>query len=235
MGSLLLSTLRTGPGFGFQRPGRLPAFFGSGSWQNPDVQWAAQSSLFFTHQPPPLWFSLFLCPPPNPLLTTTTTSTLPCSALLESKALYGALITTAAVVQPSTGAPQARPGPAPRFSDRLRSSSSVPTLRCHHMITSVPLIFPLPFFISTLTQTSVSVSCAHIPAGLHAWAVKRDTGEQRRVERSPCLKLVFSLMIYERHITATAAAAAIPPLLCPPGLWISEWQPWTTGGQLLWR
>lgn len=52
--------------------------------------------LFITHQPPPLCFSLFLCllplfPP---------TSTVPFAALLESKALYGEFITTAAIVQP---------------------------------------------------------------------------------------------------------------------------------------
>lgn len=33
--------------------------------------------------------------------------------------------------------------------------------------------------------TPISDSCAHIPAGLHARAVKWDTGEGRREERSP--------------------------------------------------
>lgn len=76
--------------------------------------------LFITHQPPPLWFSLFLSlslpfPPSTPLPPPT--STVPCPVLLKSKALYGEFITTAAIVQPSLV--HLRPGLAQGFNVRL--------------------------------------------------------------------------------------------------------------------
>lgn len=56
----------------------------------------------------------------------------------------------------------------------------------HILTPNLPPACPPAFFFPFLLQPqpSVSVSCAHIPAGLHARAVKRDTGEQRRAERS---------------------------------------------------
>ena len=149
--------------------------------------------LFITHQPPPLCFSLFLfLSLPFPPSVPPTTSTVPCPALLESEALYGEFITTAAIVQPSLV--HLGPGLAQGFNVRLtcvwleglKSSSSVPTRWCHHTITSLPLT---SLFISrqpaSPNPTPISDSCAHIPAGLHARAVKWDTGEERREERSP--------------------------------------------------
>ena len=67
--------------------------------------------LFITHQPPPLWFSLFLSLSPPP------PSTVPCPVLLKSKALYGEFITTAAIVQPSLV--HLGPGLAQGFNVRL--------------------------------------------------------------------------------------------------------------------
>ena len=103
------------------------------------------------------------------------------------------------------------PGLAQGFSVRLtcvwlealNSSSSSLTVRCHHTITSLPLTsllissqpacFPKP--------NPIPDSCAHIPLGLHARAVKWDTGEERMRREKPCLKLTFRLMIYEQPPT----------------------------------
>ncbi len=129
-----------------------------------------------------VWALPSLCPPPPPLFP----------ALLESRTLYGELITTAAIVQPSPV--HLEPGLAQGFNVRLtcvwleglKSSSSFLALWCHHTITSLPLS---SLFISrqpaSPNPTPISSSCAHIPAGLHARAVKWDTGEERREERSP--------------------------------------------------
>lgn len=105
-------------------------------------------------------------------------------------------------------------GPSPSERD--------PTVRLpshdHILTPNLPparLAFFFFTFLLSPQQPSVSVSCAHIPAALHARAVKRDTGEQRGDERSeaPCLKPGFSLMIYERHIRGPAAHRRTPSLL----------------------
>lgn len=86
-----------------------------------------------THQPPPRWFSLFLCPPPAAPAPPVPPPPRPCLALLQSDALYGVLITTAAAVQPSAtaAAPQApvcRPQTRVQAQPRLEAQTSVEAL-----------------------------------------------------------------------------------------------------------
>lgn len=148
-------------------------------------------SLLITHQPPPLCFSLSVSSLHFPFSAHPHLhGSLPFSA--GEQGLIWRAHNNSCNSPALVGPPQARPGQG--FSVRLtcvwleelNSSSSSSTLRCHHTITSLP---PTSLFISrqpaSRNPTPISDSCAHIPARLHAQAVKWDTGEERREERSP--------------------------------------------------
>lgn len=140
--------------------------------------------LFITHQPPPLWFSLFLCPPRHHLLVS-----LFCPA--GEQGLIWRDHNNSCNSLAFTGAPQARPGPRVQCQAHMCSAGRAEILVfCPDSAVSSHdhILAPPPaslFFNISPNPTPVSDSCAHIPAGLHARAVKRDTGEDRREERSP--------------------------------------------------
>lgn len=116
------------------------------------------------------------------------------------------------------GAPQARPGLARGFNVRLtcvwleglKSSSSVPTLRCHHTIASLP---PQPPFFLFLPKPNprIRLLCPH---SCRTACPGSETGHGRGQKRreKPCLKLAFTLMIYEHlTITTTPTSPVYPP------------------------
>lgn len=104
-----------GPAALFQGP--VSGFFRSVGSGRPSPLYSA-FPLFITHQPPPLHFSLFLCLFPSLPLCSTTHPPPLFPALLESEALYGEFITTAAAVQPSPV--HLGPGPGPRVQCQAR-------------------------------------------------------------------------------------------------------------------
>lgn len=88
-----------------------------------------------------------------------------------------------------SGALQARPGQARGFSVRLTCWAEGTEILIFCPDSAVPshdlILAPTSSFSFSLNPTPISDACAHIPAALHARAVKWDTGEERREERSP--------------------------------------------------
>lgn len=147
--------------------------------------------LFITHQPPPLRFSLFLCLSP------------PCPA--GEQGLIWRVHNNSCNSPILTGAPRARPGPRVQCQAHmcLAGSTEFLTFCPDSAVPSLDHIFAsnLPLFISRQPASPkpnphIRLLCPH--SSMTA-CPGSEMGHGRREKRreKPCLKLTFTLMIYE--------------------------------------